>query len=86
MRPRNLTFTLIKLFHFKVVNLMANHQSVSPFRTRTMKEYDQQISELKKENFNLKLRIYFLEEKMHQKCTTYDRDEAINKMNIELKV
>ena len=40
---------------------------MSPIRARTMKEYDQQIAEYKKENFSLKLRIYFLEERMQQK-------------------
>ena len=40
---------------------------MSPVRARTMKEYDQQIADLKKENFSLKLRIYFLEERMEQK-------------------
>lgn len=29
--------------------------------------FSQQIGELKKENFNLKLRIYFLEERLQQK-------------------
>ncbi|KAG8518799.1 CDK5 regulatory subunit-associated protein 2, partial [Galemys pyrenaicus] len=44
----------------------------------------QQITELKKENFNLKLRIYFLEERMQQEfdCPT----DLIYKTNIELKV
>ena len=31
---------------------------------RTVKEYDEGFRELKKENFNLKLRIYFLEERL----------------------
>uniref|UniRef100_A0A3Q3Q9E1 Uncharacterized protein n=1 Tax=Monopterus albus TaxID=43700 RepID=A0A3Q3Q9E1_MONAL len=44
----------------------------------------QQITALKKENFNLKLRIYFMEERMQQKCD--DSTEDIFKMNIELKV
>ena len=44
---------------------------MSPVRARTMKEYDHQIAELKKENFSLKLRIYFLEERVQQK---YDGD------------
>nr|KAG5710593.1 hypothetical protein BaRGS_013239 [Batillaria attramentaria] len=48
-----------------------------------MKEYDQQITELKKENFSLKLRIYFLEERMQQK---YGDGEDVFKTNIELKV
>ncbi|KAL8174471.1 UNVERIFIED_CONTAM: CDK5 regulatory subunit associated protein 2 [Gekko kuhli] len=40
---------------------------VSPTRARTMKDFENQIIELRKENFNLKLRIYFLEERMQQK-------------------
>ncbi|XP_076239387.1 phosphodiesterase 4D interacting protein centrosomin isoform X2 [Calliopsis andreniformis] len=49
---------------------------------RTMKEYEDQLETLKKENFNLKLRIYFLEERMG--ITSVD-ENAIKK-NIELKV
>ena len=49
---------------------------------RTMKECEDQLGALKKENFNLKLRIYFLEERMG--ITSADED-AIRK-NIELKV
>ncbi|XP_048245211.1 uncharacterized protein LOC124145574 isoform X3 [Haliotis rufescens] len=56
---------------------------MSPIRARTMKEYDQQIAELKKENFSLKLRIYFLEERMQQK---FGDGEDVFKTNIELKV
>lgn len=59
-----------------------NSGRMSPVRGRTVKEYDQQLSELKKENFSLKLRIYFLEERMQQKCG----DNDVFKMNIELKV
>ncbi|TFJ95494.1 CDK5 regulatory subunit-associated protein 2 [Platysternon megacephalum] len=44
----------------------------------------QQITDLKKENFNLKLRIYFLEERMQQKFDGPTED--IYKINIELKV
>lgn len=47
-----------------------------------MKEYEDQLGALKKENFNLKLRIYFLEEKMG--ITVHEED--IIKKNIELKV
>lgn len=49
---------------------------------RTMKEYEDQLGALKKENFNLKLRIYLLEERMG--ITPSDED-AIEK-NFELKV
>uniref|UniRef100_A0A8D0GK16 Centrosomin N-terminal motif 1 domain-containing protein n=1 Tax=Sphenodon punctatus TaxID=8508 RepID=A0A8D0GK16_SPHPU len=58
--------------------------TVSPTRARTMKDFENQITDLKKENFNLKLRIYFLEERMQQKFDGPTED--IYKINIELKV
>ncbi|XP_030317320.1 CDK5 regulatory subunit-associated protein 2 [Calypte anna] len=58
--------------------------TVSPTRARTMKDYENQITDLKKENFNLKLRIYFLEERMQQKFD--GTTEEIHRINIELKV
>ncbi|XP_064420348.1 CDK5 regulatory subunit-associated protein 2 isoform X3 [Latimeria chalumnae] len=59
-------------------------ERMSPIRAHTMKDFENQITELKKENFNLKLRIYFLEERMQQKYD--DASEDIFKTNIELKV
>ncbi|XP_016894039.1 CDK5 regulatory subunit-associated protein 2 isoform X5 [Cynoglossus semilaevis] len=59
-------------------------EKMSPIKALTMKDYENQITALKKENFNLKLRIYFLEERMQQKCD--DSTEDIFKTNIELKV
>jgi len=56
----------------------------SPIRGRTMKEYEDQLSQLKKENFNLKLRIYFLEERMGH-ISADDKEDPVKK-NIELKV
>lgn len=44
----------------------------------------QQITDLKKENFNLKLRIYFLEERMQQKFD--DGSEDIFKMVRDFKL
>nr|XP_036877292.1 myomegalin-like isoform X13 [Manis javanica] len=44
----------------------------------------QHLNDLKKENFSLKLRIYFLEERMQQKYEASQED--IYKRNIELKV
>ncbi|KAF7997965.1 hypothetical protein HCN44_009363 [Aphidius gifuensis] len=49
---------------------------------RTMKDYEDQLGALQKENFNLKLRVYFLEEKMNISSA----DENSVKNNIELKV
>lgn len=61
-----------------------SEEKVSPTRARNMKDFENQITELKKENFNLKLRIYFLEERMQQEFT--GPVEHIYKTNIELKV
>ncbi|KAG7477294.1 hypothetical protein MATL_G00092510 [Megalops atlanticus] len=59
-------------------------EKMSPIKALTMKDYENQITGLKKENFNLKLRIYFLEERMQQKFDASTED--IFKTNIELKV
>jgi hypothetical protein len=48
-----------------------------------MKEYEEQLSQLRKENFNLKLRIYFLEERMGHIGSA---DEDPVKKIVELKV
>ncbi|CAH1134009.1 unnamed protein product, partial [Ceutorhynchus assimilis] len=51
---------------------------------RTVKEVEQQLSNFKKENFDLKLRIYFLEEKMGVNYAL-DKDNVFRK-NTELQV
>lgn len=61
----------------------ADHR-LSPIRARTMKDFENQITDLKKENFNLKLRIYFLEEQVKEKLD--GANENIYRTNIELKV
>ncbi|XP_064346535.1 CDK5 regulatory subunit-associated protein 2 isoform X9 [Camelus dromedarius] len=61
-----------------------SEETVSPSRARNMKDFENQITELKKENFNLKLRIYFLEERMQQELD--GPTEHVYKTNIELKV
>ncbi|XP_073662587.1 CDK5 regulatory subunit-associated protein 2 isoform X4 [Tursiops truncatus] len=61
-----------------------SEEMVSPTRARNMKDFENQITELKKENFNLKLRIYFLEERMQQEFD--GPTEHVYKTNIELKV
>jgi hypothetical protein len=48
-----------------------------------VKEYEEQMQALKKENFNLKLRIYFLEEK---NPNIPEGAETLYKQNIDLKV
>lgn len=37
--------------------------ALSPTQGRSLREYDEKFQALRKENFNLKLRVYFLEEK-----------------------
>lgn len=49
-----------------------------------MRDYDESFKEMKKENFNLKLRIFFLEERLGQGKKT-NTDELAN-ANLELKV
>ena len=51
----------------------------------TMREYDDQLNQLKKENLNLKLRIYFMEEQQGM-LQTKNSPENVYKVNIDLKV
>ena len=56
----------------------------TPGGGRTMRDYEESFKEMRKENFNLKLRIFFLEERMGI-GKKLPRDElAAN--NLELKV
>ncbi|KAF6027217.1 CDK5RAP2 [Bugula neritina] len=58
----------------------ANSGRMSPIRKRSVKDTKQQIETLEKENFDLKLRIYFLE---NQKGV--NKDDTL-KVNIDLRV
>ena len=49
-----------------------------------MRDYDDTFKEMKKENFNLKLRIFFLEERLGTGKKTTAEELANN--NLELKV
>ncbi|XP_072297444.1 myomegalin isoform X12 [Eucyclogobius newberryi] len=55
-----------------------------PLQLHTLKEFEQHLNDLKKENFSLKLRIYFLEERIQQKYE--ESSEDVYRSNIELKV
>uniref|UniRef100_A0A673HK30 Centrosomin N-terminal motif 1 domain-containing protein n=1 Tax=Sinocyclocheilus rhinocerous TaxID=307959 RepID=A0A673HK30_9TELE len=52
--------------------------------SNTYRTLSQHLNDLKKENFSLKLRIYFLEERIQQKFE--DSSDEIYRTNIELKV
>ena len=51
---------------------------------RTMRDYDDSLREIKKENFNLKLRIFFLEERLA--LGRENSNEKLIASNIDLKV
>jgi len=51
---------------------------------KTMRDYDESFKEMKKENFNLKLRIFFLEERMGSGKKNTADELAVN--NLDLKV
>ncbi|XP_063507453.1 myomegalin isoform X18 [Pongo pygmaeus] len=53
-------------------------------QSQALRDFEKHLNDLKKENFSLKLRIYFLEERMQQKYEASRED--IYKRNIELKV
>nr|XP_009293080.1 myomegalin isoform X11 [Danio rerio] len=57
----------------------------SVLQTHSLREFEQHLNDLKKENFSLKLRIYFLEERFQQ---TFEdsSSEDVHRRNIELKV
>ncbi|KAL7851051.1 hypothetical protein AOLI_G00214070 [Acnodon oligacanthus] len=55
-----------------------------PLQAHTLREFEQHLNDLKKENFSLKLRIYFLEERIQQKYENNSDD--VYRTNIELKV
>jgi centrosomin len=57
----------------------------SPAQGRSLREVEEQMAALRKENFNLKLRIYFLEEKPSSNSSMENVD-AFHKQNIDLKV
>uniref|UniRef100_A0A6J0VBE3 Myomegalin isoform X9 n=1 Tax=Pogona vitticeps TaxID=103695 RepID=A0A6J0VBE3_9SAUR len=56
----------------------------STAQTQTLRDFEKHLNDLKKENFSLKLRIYFLEEHIQQKYEASRED--VYRQNIELKV
>ncbi|KAL7736464.1 hypothetical protein ACLKA6_019665 [Drosophila palustris] len=57
----------------------------SPMQGRSMRELEEQLSTLRKENFNLKLRIYFMEESQ-QGARGKNADESLSKQLIDSKI
>ena len=58
---------LIETFNLYIVKLINKSKNkIILFLGKTMRDYDESFKEMKKENFNLKLRIFFLEERLGQ--------------------
>lgn len=67
-------------------NVQLTGGSTSPQgQGRSIREHDEQLNALRKENFNLKLRIYFMEEK-NASTNLPDSSESLFKENVDLKV
>ncbi|KAG7316780.1 hypothetical protein KOW79_020321 [Hemibagrus wyckioides] len=56
-----------------------------PLQSHSLREFEKHLNDLKKENFSLKLRIYFLEEKIQGRFQD-DSSQDVHRKNIELKV
>ncbi|RVE61791.1 hypothetical protein OJAV_G00174140 [Oryzias javanicus] len=68
-----------------MTDLCSDETDNSPLlQPHTLKQFEQHLNDLKKENFSLKLRIYFLEERIQQKYE--ESSEDVYRTNIELKV
>lgn len=69
-------------------SLCAEHEG------RSLREFDEKLCSLRKENFNLKLRIFFLEERLPSQSggstsscfLPKASDEAVLKHNVDLQV
>lgn len=78
---------LIKLrlmFFFLLTGTFGILTPKAPFRGLSIKEVEERLSTLQKENFSLKLRLYLLEERAGT-TITLDK-EVIIKENVDLKV
>ena len=53
---------------------------------RSIREFDETVRELRKENFNLKLRIYFLEERLGTSRLAAGSKDDLVQSNYDLKV
>uniref|UniRef100_A0A0K8TXU7 Centrosomin n=1 Tax=Bactrocera latifrons TaxID=174628 RepID=A0A0K8TXU7_BACLA len=72
---------------FPCVSLQGHGTTSPPVQGRSVREFEEQMASLRKENFNLKLRLYFLEESVpgyHQ--ANAEGHESLMKQLIETKV
>lgn len=79
-------FDLVDLSAMEQCNFVPEDESLHPVvgpKGFCVKEYEEKMQSLEKENFNLKLRIYFLEDK---NPNIPEGAETLYKQNIDLKV
>ncbi|XP_067628089.1 centrosomin-like isoform X2 [Eurosta solidaginis] len=72
---------------FPCVSLQGHGTTSPPVQGRSVREFEEQMASLRKENFNLKLRLYFLEESVpgyHQ--SNQENQESLMKQLIDTKV
>lgn len=77
---------LVDLSAMEQSNFVPENESLHPIfgpKGFCVKEYEEKMQSLEKENFNLKLRIYFLEDK---NPNIPEGAEALYKQNVDLKV
>lgn len=63
-----------------------NPGNISPGQGRSLREYDEKLHALQKENFQLKLRLFFLEEKTPVNASGKSDEENLFKQTVDLKV
>lgn len=71
---------------FNMLPGISNPGNTSPGQGRSLREYDEKLHVLQKENFHLKLRLFFLEEKLPPNGSSKSEDEHLFKQNVDLKV
>ncbi|XP_055857205.1 centrosomin isoform X2 [Episyrphus balteatus] len=70
------------------VSLQQYNGTTSPAQGRSVREFEEQMASLRKENFNLKLRIYFIEESIpgYNQSNNTEGQETLMKQLIDTKV
>ncbi|XP_055372744.1 centrosomin-like [Condylostylus longicornis] len=73
---------------FLSTNRFYNNRFESQIQNRSIRQIEEQMSSLRKENFNLKLRIYFLEEKIPElnKMDLAEGEESLMKQFLDNKI
>ncbi|KAM9242620.1 myomegalin isoform 25-T25 [Dugong dugon] len=82
--PQSHTWRDGEKFSFGQTHSLRVFEKPPQVQTQALRDFEKHLNDLKKENFSLKLRIYFLEERMQQKYEASRED--VYKRNIELKV